>query len=108
MNPYVTLFIAIAFEILATTALKVSNGLSKLVPSGIVAIGYGVSFWLMSLTLKVLPISIVYAIWAGVGILGIACIGIFYFGEQFGLWHIIGTLLIVSGVYILSLVTKVH
>lgn len=105
MNPYYLLFIAIIAEIIATSALKASYGLSKLYPSLIVVIGYTISFWLMSITLKTLPVGVVYAIWSGLGILGIAIIGSFYFREVFGLWHLLGTLLIIAGVIILSLVT---
>jgi small multidrug resistance pump len=106
MNPYYLLFIAIIAEIIATSALKASNGFSKLYPALIVVLGYATSFWFMSITLKVLPVGIVYAIWSGLGILGIAIIGIFYFHEAFGLWHLLGTSLIIAGVIILSLVTK--
>lgn len=106
MQAYLLLFFAIIFEITATTFLKLSYGFSKLIPSIIVIIGYGLSFWLLSLALKTLPVNIVYAIWSGLGILGIAFIGSFFFKESFGIWNLIGTLFILIGVAILSAITK--
>ncbi len=106
MNPYCLLLIAIFAEIIGTSALKASHGFSKLAPSLLVLCGYTCSFWLMSITLKTLPVGIVYAIWSGLGILGIAIIGSVYFHETFGVWHLLGTTLIIAGVIILSVVTK--
>ncbi len=108
MNAYVLLFIAVIAEIIGTSALKASYGLSRLNPSILVAIAYGLSFWTMSLTLKVLPVSVVYAIWCGLGILGIACIGVIYYGEAFGVWHCLGMSFIVVGILILSFITAAH
>lgn len=108
MNAYVLLLIAVAAEIVGTSALKASYGLSKLNPSLLVGAAYGLSFWTMSLTLKDLPVSVVYAIWSGLGIFGIACIGVIYYGESFGLWHFVGMTCIISGILILSMVTTAH
>jgi len=99
---------AITAEIIATTALKISDGFSKLTPTLVVIFGYLAAFWLMSLVLKTLPVSVVYAIWSGLGIVGITFIGILVFHETFGWWHLIGTICIVLGVTILNLVTQVH
>lgn len=106
INPYLLLFVAILAEISGTSALKASYGMSRLVPSLIVIGSYSLSFWLMSLALKTLPVGVVYAIWCGLGIVGIAFIGVFYFKESFGIWHLLGTLFIAIGVFILSLVTS--
>lgn len=106
MNVYLILGLAIIAEIISTSALKVSHGFSRLIPSLIVIGGYSLAFWLLSLTLKTLPVSIVYAIWSGLGIVGIALIGIFYFREPFGLWHFLGISSILIGVIILNLVTS--
>ena len=62
------LFFAILSEVIATTALKLSDGFTRIVPSVIVVIGYCVSFYLLSISLKVIPIGLAYAIWSGVGI----------------------------------------
>jgi small multidrug resistance pump len=108
MYSYILLFFAIVAEIIATSSLKVSYGLSKLYPSLVVFAGYGLSFWLMAIVLKVLPVGVVYAIWAGLGIVGIVAISIFYFQEPFTIWHLTGISLIVLGVAVLSLLTNSH
>jgi small multidrug resistance pump len=108
MSTYLLLFLAIVSEVIATSFLKLSDGYTKLIPSIIVAIGYCCAFWLMSITLKTLPVGIVYAIWSGLGIVGIAIIGVIFFRETFGIWHFIGITLIVSGVFILSVMAKAH
>lgn len=108
MNAYALLFFAVIAEVIATSALKMSQGFTKLYPSLIVASGYSVAFWLISMALKTLPVSILYSIWSGLGILGIALIGVFYFKETFTIWHFIGTFLIVTGIVILCVVTDVH
>lgn len=108
MNAYLLLICAIATEVIATSALKGSYGFSKLYPSLIACVGYTVSFWCLSLTLKTLPVSIVYAIWSGLGIVGIAFIGVLLFRESFGIWHYLGTGLVLAGVFILTLITEVR
>jgi small multidrug resistance pump len=106
MAPYVLLFFAIIAEVIATSALKLSHGFTKLLPSIVVIIGYSLTFWLMSLALKELPVAVVYAIWCGIGIVGMAIIGVVYFNEVFGGWHFLGTALIMAGVITLSVVTN--
>src|ERR1043166_7984779 len=106
MNPYLLLFFAVIAEIIATSALKASDGLSKLIPSLIVFTGYSLAFWLMSISLKTLPVGIVYAIWSGLGIVGIAIIGVIYFKEAFSMWHFTGMSFILIGIIILNLVTN--
>lgn len=107
MKPYTLMLLAILAEIIGTSALKASHGFTKLYPTIIVGVGYFFAFWLMSLALKHLPVGVVYAIWSGLGIVGITLIGVFYFKEVFGLWHLLGTLFILSGVVILSMITQV-
>lgn len=106
-EPYLYLFIAIAGEVMGTSALKASYGMTKIVPAILVVIGYSLTFWSLSITLKVLPVGIVYAIWCGLGIVSIVLIGIFYFHEEFTLLHFLGTALILAGVILLSLLTPV-
>lgn len=108
MSAYGILFFAVIAEIIATSALKLSNGFSRLYPSLVVIAGYSTAFWLMSVALKTLPVGVLYALWCGLGILGIALIGVFYFKETFGIWHFLGTGLIIAGIAILSLVTEVR
>ena len=108
MTAYTLLFIAVIAEIIATSALKMSHGFTKLYPSLVVVGGYSIAFWLMGISLKTLPVSILYSLWAGLGILGIALIGVFYFKEAFGIWHFVGTFLIFAGIVILCMVTDAH
>lgn len=105
---YILLLIAILAEIIATSALKASDGFTRLLPSIIVFVGYTIAFYLMSLTLKFLPVGIIYAIWSGLGIVGIALIGVFYYNESFTVWHALGIGLILLGVWILNLMTGAH
>lgn len=101
--PYVFLAVAIVCEIIATSLLKVSDGFSKLWPSVGVVIGYGASFYSLSLALRELPVSTAYAIWSGVGTAVIAVIGFWLFKEPLSLTKIIGISLIVAGVVALNL-----
>jgi small multidrug resistance pump len=94
--------IAILAEVIGTTALKASDGFSKLVPSLIVALAYGASFYFLSLTLKVIPVGIAYAIWSGVGIVLIALAGWWFFGQTIDKAGIVGILLIGAGVFVLN------
>lgn len=107
MGAYLFLLVAVIAEIIGTSALKASYGMSKLYPSILVVGAYALAFWTLSLSLKVLPVSIVYAIWSGLGILGIAFIGVFYYSESFGIWHFCGMILIVAGIFILTLITHI-
>jgi multidrug transporter EmrE-like cation transporter len=108
MNAYALLFFAVIAEIIATSALKLSHGFTKLYPSLVVVCGYSTAFWLMGISLKTLPVSILYSLWGGLGILGIALIGVFYFKEPFTIWHFFGTFLIIIGIVILCMVTDIH
>jgi len=68
MKTALILFFAVLSEVIATTSLKFSEGFTRLVPSIVVVVGYGLSFYLLSITLKVMPIGIAYALWSGIGI----------------------------------------
>ncbi|MEV6179364.1 multidrug efflux SMR transporter [Streptomyces sp. NPDC052016] len=100
---YVTLAGAIAAEVAATTAMKYSQGFTRLWPSLLTALGYVISFALLAQTLKSVGIGTAYAIWAGVGTATIAVIGLVLFGEALTLAKVTGVLLIVAGVVILNL-----
>jgi len=105
MEPYLYLMMAIAGEVMGTSALKASDGMSKLWPALFVIVGYTLTFWSLSIALKSLPVGIVYAIWSGLGIVSIVLIGIFVFEEEFTLLHLLGTALIITGVGILTMLT---
>ncbi|MFF1443951.1 DMT family transporter [Streptomyces sp. NPDC058295] len=100
---YLTLAGAIAAEVAATTAMKYSEGFSRLWPSLLTAAGYVVSFLLLAQTLKTVGIGTAYAIWAGVGTAVIAVIGLALFGESLTPTKTVGILLIVGGVVVLNL-----
>lgn len=106
MNAIVFLAIAIFSEVIATTALKLSDGFTKIIPSIVVAAGYGVSFYFLSLSLRTLSIGVAYAIWSGVGIALTIAVGIFLWREALDTARIIGVTLIIGGVLIINLFSK--
>ena len=95
------LIIAVIFEVIATSALKESNSFTKLAPSLIVIIGYSISFYFLSLTLKNLSVGITYAIWSGLGILLICLVGYFRYGQNLDFPAILGILFIGIGILII-------
>ncbi|MET3537555.1 DMT family transporter [Chryseobacterium limigenitum] len=103
---YIYLILAIVFEIIATTFLKKSEEFSKLMPSIVTVIGYSAAFYFLSLTLRQIPVGITYAIWSGVGIIFITIIGIVAFKQIPDLPAIIGIALIVIGVIIINIFSK--
>ena len=102
MNKWLMLGIAIVAETIATSALKSSEGFSKLVPSAIVLVGYGVAFYFLSLTLRSIPVGIAYAVWSGVGIVLITAVGWAVFGQKLDAPALIGMALIIAGVVIMN------
>ncbi|HEV2028448.1 MAG TPA: multidrug efflux SMR transporter [Candidatus Dormibacteraeota bacterium] len=94
---------AIATEVAGTLALRASDGLTKLVPSIIVVVGYLASFGFLALVLKTLPVGIVYAIWAAVGVALVAVLGKLMFNDPVPPMAMIGMVLIVAGVVLVSL-----
>lgn len=108
MNPkiLVVLFFAILSEVTATTALKYSNGFTKLFPSVIVFVGYGLSFYLLSIALKTMPIGVAYAIWSGVGLILTVIVGMALWKETLDWARITGILLILAGIIIINVFSK--
>lgn len=107
MKTFLPLFIAIVAEVIATSALKASDGFSKLVPSIIVVIGYGVAFTCLSLTLRTIPVGVAYAIWSGLGTVLVALVGWLYYRQHLDLPAIAGIALILSGTVIMNVFSKV-
>ena len=105
MLAYLYLLIAIVAEVIGTSALKASEGFTRLGPSAIVVVGYGLAFWLLSLTLRTIPVGIAYATWSGLGIVLIAAVGWVAFGQKLDLWAMLGMALIVAGVLIMNLLS---
>lgn len=106
MNPYVALGGAILSELVGTTALKLSEGFSRPLPTLGVVVGYGLAFYLVSLTLEELPIGLVYGTWAALGIVGVAAIGVVVFDERVDPAGLLGIALIVAGVYFVNVVSE--
>lgn len=102
MPAIVHLFLAIASEVIASSALKASQGFTQPLFMGLIFLGYGFAFYFMSLSLQQIPLSIAYAIWSGVGTLGTTLIGVFFFRERLTMGGVFGILLIVAGVIILN------
>ena len=102
MPPVIWLLLAIGTEVVATSALKASDGFSRLVPSGVVVAGYAASFYFLSLSLREIPLGVVYAVWSGIGTAAIALIGVVFFQETLGWVGIGGIVLIVLGVVLLN------
>ncbi len=103
---YLYLAIAIAAEVVATGALKASDGFSKLGPSIVVVVGYGIAFFLFSLALKTLTVGVAYAIWAGMGIVLTAIVGVIVFKEIPDTPAVLGMALIVVGVLVINVFSK--
>ena len=104
---YVYLLIAIIAEVMATSSLKASQGFTRLLPSVVVIVGYGAAFYFLSLSLKGIGVGVAYALWSGIGIVLLSVVGVVVFGEKIDLPAVIGFALIVAGVIILNLYSKV-
>lgn len=107
MQQWILLAIAIVSEVIATSALKASEGFTRLVPSAVVVAGYSTAFFLLAITMKTLPMGLVYAIWSGAGIALIALVGWVVYGQTLDLPAVLGLLLIVAGVVVLNVFSKV-
>ncbi|MEJ2383499.1 MAG: SMR family transporter [Xanthomonadales bacterium] len=106
MPQWIFLSIAIVCEVIGTSALKASDGFTRLWPSVTVVVGYAAAFYFLSLTLKTIPVGVAYAVWAGAGVALIALIGWLYFGQALDAAAIIGMLLIVAGVVVLNVFSE--
>lgn len=106
MPAYVFLAIAIIAEVIATSALKASEGFTRLGPSIVVLIGYGIAFYCLSLTLRTLPVGIAYAIWSGAGIVLVSLIGWVLYGQKLDPWALVGIGFIIAGVLIVNLLSR--
>jgi len=103
MQFWLFLLIAILTEVVGTTLMKVSQGLTRLVPSVMMFVLYGISFVFMAMALKRIEVGTAYAIWSGLGTALIALIGIAWFQESINLPKIVGLVLVIGGVVLLNL-----
>lgn len=103
------LFLAIIFEVIGSAFLKLSEGYTKLMPTLGMAVSYALSFWLVSLVLKLkLDLGLVYAIWAGLGTALVAVVGVYYFDDTVTLGKTFSILLIIAGVVGLNMSGMKH
>ena len=103
MHPIVLLLLAIVSEVIATSALKASEGFTRPGPVMVLVIGYGLAFYLMSLVIRTLPVGMVYAIWSGLGTAGIVLVGALVFRQVPNGADLSGIALIIVGVLVLNL-----
>lgn len=101
MKNWIFLFVAILSETIATSALKMSEGFTVFLPSVLVVLGYSLSFYFLSLTLRSVPIGVAYAIWSGVGLALVTLIGWLAFNQKLDAAAIIGISLIMLGVVVM-------
>ena len=106
MHPYAALGVAIVAEVIATSALKARAGFTRLWPSVIVVLGYGVAFYGLSLTLQSMPVGVAYAIWSGLGIVLVTAAGYVLYRQSVDLPALAGMALIVAGVAVIQLFSK--
>jgi small multidrug resistance pump len=105
-QPWLLLAVAIVAEVVATSALKASDGFTRLLPSVVVVAGYGLSFYLLALTLRTIPVGVVYAVWSGVGIALISLIGWVVFKQRLDAAAWLGLAMIVGGVVVIRVFSK--
>lgn len=110
MNAWLLLMLAIVAEVVATTALKASEGFSRLWPSAIVVMGYAVAFYCLSMVLKTIPVGITYAVWSGLGIVLITLVAWWLYGQTIDAAGLLGMGLILAGVLVLNVFsgTRAH
>ena len=100
------LTVAIVLEVVATSALKASDGFTRLQPSLLVVVGYSAAFYMLSLTLRTMPVGVVYAVWSGVGVVLITLVGWLWFKQELDVPAFIGIALIAAGVIVLNFFSK--
>jgi len=108
MNHWLFLVCAILFEVSGTTSMKLSHGFSRIVPSILMFLFYGLSFVALTFAIKKFDVSVAYAVWSGLGTALIATIGIIYFKEPLTALKVVCTLLIIAGVVGLNYSGSVH
>ena len=106
MNNYIYLGMAIVAEVIATSFLAKSAGFTRLAPTGVALTGYAISFYLLSLTLRIVPTGVAYAIWSGVGIVLVSAVAYFWQGQKLDLPALLGMGLIIAGVLVINLFSQ--
>jgi small multidrug resistance pump len=107
LQVYFLLALAILAETAGTTALQASRQFTRFWPSVFVVVAYGFSFYLLAVTLRYMPVGVVYAIWAGLGIVFISAIGYVVFGQKLDTPAVLGMAMIIAGIVVIQLFSKV-
>jgi len=102
------LSIAIVAEVVATSALRASDGFTRTLPVLAVVVGYGTAFYFLALTLRTIPVGVAYAVWSGVGIVLISLVGWFVFDQKLDAPALGGMALIVVGVVVLNVYSNAN
>ncbi|WP_222909643.1 DMT family transporter [Pseudomonas sp. DNDY-54] len=103
MTGYIYLAIAITAEVIATTSMKALDGFSRPLPLLLVVVGYSISFWMLSLVVKTIPVGVAYAIWAGLGIVLVSVAAALIYQQKLDLPAVLGMAMIVGGVVVIQL-----
>lgn len=103
MSGYLFLGIAIASEVIATTSMKAIDGFNKPLPLVLVIVGYAISFWMLTLVVRTIPVGVAYAVWAGLGIVLVSIAATFIYEQKLDLPAMLGMGLIVAGVVVIQL-----
>ncbi|MFJ6324010.1 MULTISPECIES: SMR family transporter [unclassified Rhizobium] len=103
---YAMLMVAIVLEVIGTTALQMSQQFTRLGPTVVLVVCYAAAFYCLSVTLRVIPVGIAYAIWSALGIVLISVVGLVFFRQKLDLAAIIGLALIIIGVLVVNLFSK--
>lgn len=106
MKGWLLLVTAIILEVVATSALQASKGFTRLGPSLLVVVGYASAFYLLALTLRVIPVGVAYAVWSGIGVALVTMVAWLLYGQKLDAPGIVGIGLIVTGVIVLNVFSK--
>ena len=107
-NAWILLLLAIAAEVVGTSCLKLSDGMSRPLPTLLILAAYGTSMLLLSRVVQTIPLGLAYALWSGIGIIAIVLVGLFFYGQAPTPAQNVGMCLIAIGVVIVNLTGKVH
>jgi small multidrug resistance pump len=105
---YFVLAIAVCFEVLGTSMLPATQNFTRFVPTVATLVSYAISFYLLTLALRDIPLAVVYATWSGMGVFLVACIGYFIYAQALQWQTVLGLILIVAGVILVNLYSTLH
>lgn len=106
MKHWLILAVAIMAEVLGTSSLKASEGFTKPLPTLLVVVGFATAFYCLSISLKVIPVGVAYAVWAGAGIVLITLVAWLVFGQAMDWAALLGMALIIAGLFIMNVFSK--